>query len=126
MFQVIEKLGVPTSFIHIIRLLFHAAVVSIIINNYITKPFEFRRVRHGCMLVLYLFIIVMEAFNIAIKNVVRIGSIKGISLPQCHFQQIINQYAYDTSLTVRAEEASVENLVGILHNFIDVSRLEIN
>ena len=60
MFQV-KKLGMPNSFIIMIRFLFQDAFVSININNQVTKAFA----RHGgaCQeypLALYLFITVAE------------------------------------------------------------------
>ena len=55
----------------------------------------------------------------------RIGNLKGITQPQCNSQHIISQYADDTSFTVKAEETSVDNLVGILHKFGIAFGLEI-
>ena len=60
------------------------------------------------------------------KNVVRIGLIKGISLPRCLTQQIINQYVDDTSFTMRVEEASVDNLVGVHWEFGFAYGLDMN
>ena len=75
---------------------------------------------------LYLFIIVAEVLNVAIKNVVRIGLIKVISLLQFCSQRIISQYMDNTSLTVREEENTMDNLLEILHNFGIAFGLKIN
>lgn len=83
-------------------------------------------IHQGCPLHPYLFIIVPEALNPVIKNAIKTGLIKGISLPQCNFQQIIIQYVDNASFTVRADETSVDNVVKILQNFGIVSCLEIN
>lgn len=51
---------------------------------------------------------------------------KAINLLKDGSQQMINQYAHDTSFTIKGEEASVDYLVGILHKFGTASGLEIN
>lgn len=51
MFQVMEKLGMPTIYIKMVRMLFHDANVSININNQVTNPFELHKVVcQGCLL----------------------------------------------------------------------------
>ena len=110
-----------------IRLLFQDASISIDINKQVTKPFALHRaVRQGYPLPPYLCIIMEEALNAATKNALRLGNLKGIVLPQSNSQQTISQYVDDTSFTVRAEEASADNLVGILHKFGIAYGLEIN
>ena len=54
------------------------------------------------------------------------NNLKGINFPQGVSQQIISQYADDTSFTVKAEEANVDYLVEILHKFDITFGLEIN
>lgn len=110
-----------------IRLLFQDAFVSIDINNQVTEPFELHRgVRQEHHLPPYLCIITAKALNAAVINALRLGSLKGIVLTQSNSQQIISQYVDDTSFMVRAEENSVDNLVGILHKLGIASGLEIN
>lgn len=60
------------------------------------------------------------------KNAIRSGPITCVPLLQYNSQQLISQYVDDTSFPLRAEEASVYNLVGILHNFGLDYGLEIN
>lgn len=43
MFKVVEKLGMPNSFINMFRLLFQDASVSIQINNQVTNLFDLHR-----------------------------------------------------------------------------------
>lgn len=84
MFQVLEKLGIPSPFIHMIRLQYQDTIVFQKINNQVTKPFAIHRgIYQGCPFAPYLFIIVVEALNDVIKNAMRISLIKGISLSQC-------------------------------------------
>ena len=117
----------PNFFINMIRMLLCDASTSVNISKPVTKPFRLQKgVHQGCPLAPYLFVIVANALHDVIKNVVKIGLIKGIYLPQCLTQQIIYQYANNTSFTMRAEEASMDNLVGIIQNFGFASSLEIN
>lgn len=51
----------------------------------------------------------MEALDVVVENLVRNGCIKGIVLTQCNTQQNISQYV---------DETSVDNLVGIVYNFL--------
>lgn len=74
---------------------------------------------------LNLFIIVAEILNVAFKNVVRISLINVISLLQFCSQQIISQYMDNTSLIVREEENTMDNLLEVLHNFGIAFGLEI-
>lgn len=75
--------------------------------------------------ILYLFIIIVKALKDAIKKATRIGLIIDISLPQCNPQQLISQYVDDTLIIVRAKGFSMDNVVGILHNFRLASCLKI-
>lgn len=76
----------PNSFINMmIRLLFRDTIVSININKQVTEPFEVHRgIHRGCPLAPYLFIIVVEALNVAVKYIMMTGHLKGIVLPQCN------------------------------------------
>ena len=76
----------PNSFINMIRLLFQDEIVSTNTSNQVSKPFEvYKRIHHGCLLVPYLLIIIVEALNVAVKYIIMIGHLKGIVLPQCNF-----------------------------------------
>lgn len=111
------------TFINTIRMLFQDMVVFVDINNQVTQHFDLHRgVHKGCPLAPYLFISSVEALSVEVLNALRIGHLKGIALPQCNSQQIISQYASDTSFSMRKEESNVDNLVGIMHKF----GLEIN
>lgn len=74
----------------------------------------------------YLFIIVAEALNIVVKNAIRMDILKVLPLPLCNTQQIISEYANNTSFTTRAKEVSVYNLIRILRNFGIAFGLKIN
>jgi hypothetical protein len=67
MLQVIEKLGMHTSFICMIRLLFQDATIFVDIDNQRTQPFGIHQgVCQGCHLAPYLFIIVAEELKVEV------------------------------------------------------------
>jgi hypothetical protein len=108
-------------------MLFHDAMVSININNQTTMLFKpHRRVCQGCLLAPYLFIITAKALNTIVEHTMVASNVKGITLPQDNSQQIISQYADDTSFTVKVEETSVDHIVGIFHKFGNASAFEVN
>lgn len=72
-----------------------------------------------------MFSITAEALNATVKHAMIVGNLKGITLSQNNSQQIISRYAYNTSFTGKAEEISVDHMVGILHKFGNASGLEI-
>lgn len=73
------------------------------INNRGTEPFGLHRgFCQGCPLAPYLFIIMTEALNAAVKHAMGTDNLKGITLPQSDSQLIINQYVDDTSFIVKA------------------------
>nr|PNR39522.1 hypothetical protein PHYPA_019800 [Physcomitrium patens] len=59
-------------------------------------------------------------------NVILAGNIKGVKLPGTEEQQFILQYADDTSITISAEKALVQQLVSELETFATTSGLVIN
>lgn len=58
-----------------------------------------------------------EAFDAVVKDDVRRGLIQGIFLLHCNTQEIIIQYADNTPFTMKANNYSLDNLVGIMHKF---------
>lgn len=65
------------------------------------------RVRQGCPLAPYLFLVVGKVLNQNIDREVEAGRIKGISLSSLTAQQMVGQYADDTSLMLRGEDGTV-------------------
>ena len=74
-----ETLGMPNPFINMIRMLLCDALVSVNISKQVTKPFGLHNgVHQGCSSTPYLFVIVAEALNVVVRDVEKIGLIKGI------------------------------------------------
>jgi hypothetical protein len=75
---------------------------------------------------LYLFIIATEVFNTMAALEAAVGRLKGIQLPVENRQQLMAQYADDTSVTLLGEEEPTRNLIYFLDTFCLASGLVIN
>jgi hypothetical protein len=127
LFRVMERLGFPVEFIRMTKLLFFEAGASVSIDGKRTKKFPISQgVRQGCPLAPYLFLIMGEVLNMCVKDDVRAGRIRSITLPGIPEPQTILQYADDSSLTLRAEEQTVVNTVSALDSFNVASGLTLN
>lgn len=80
----------------------------------------------SCPLAPYLFLIVAEVLNNMVKKGMKGGLVKGVSLPIEDRQQIIAQFAHDTSFTLHGKEEHVKNLLQISKLFCCSSRLVVN
>jgi hypothetical protein len=99
LFSALTRLGFPTSFVRMVRLLFQDAVARVNVNGKATQAFPIQQgVRQGCPLAPYLFLVIGEILNHAIKREVVRGRICGINLPGASEQQTIAQYARPTCL----------------------------
>jgi hypothetical protein len=83
-------------------------------------------VRQGCPIAPYLFLLAAKVLNRMVNIELQEGRVKGISLPVEERQQIIAQYADDTSFTLLGEEEPVRNLIYTLETFCQASGLVLN
>jgi hypothetical protein len=74
----------------------------------------------------YLFFMIGEALNIATKWAMEMGNLQGIHLPEEVEQQLILQYADDTSYTLAGTKENLSNLIALLDLFHLASGLCIN
>ena len=82
LFRAIEQFGFFKSFTNKRMLLFSIAKAFVKINGSSSASFWIKRgVRQGCLLTLYLFLIVAKVFNVMVKCEVKFGGVKGIRLP---------------------------------------------
>ena len=127
MYKIIEKLGFPQVFIKMVSLLFHDASACVKLNREPSPYFPIQRgVRQGCPLAPYLFLIVAEVLNAMVSQEMRAGRVQGISLPFKGRQQIIAQYANDTSFTLFGDEEKVRCLIYLLERFCMATGLVLN
>lgn len=105
-------MGFPEESSAMIQLLFLGAKVAVSINGHITFHFSILQgVKQGCLLALYLFLIVEEVLNHwGIKWEFAQGCITGIYLPG----EIFLQYADDTSLMLVGEQQCITHTVSTL------------
>jgi hypothetical protein len=107
--QCMQCLRFLPKFINLVTMLLQNAETSANLASDSGESLSFpirRGVRQGCPLAPYLFLVVGEALNSAMKEVVRAGELVGITLPKNAGEQIIFQYADDTNFTILAEETN--------------------
>lgn len=104
LFGALSKFGFPKEFVDMTKMLFKDVLATVKVNGSQTKSFGIKRgIRQGCPMVPYLFLVVAEVLNAMVKEVVNLRMVKGINLPGGALQQVIAQYADDTSLTPQAK-----------------------
>jgi hypothetical protein len=82
LFQVMERLSFPVEFIRMTKLLFSGVGACVSVNGKLTQKFPITQgVRQGCPLAPYLFLIISEFLNMCVKAEMRVGHIRGITLP---------------------------------------------
>lgn len=122
LFKVLEKFGFGKRMVGWIRRLYGSARSCIKVNGVLTDTFIVgRSVRQGCPLSALLYAISVEPLASLIKGD---KTIKGIELPfggRC----VINQYADDTTVTVR-EMSSVKKVLEIIGKYGMASGAKIN
>lgn len=100
MFRTMREFGFPIEFIGMTELLFQDVAAIVKVNGSQSPAFGIHRgVRQGCLLALYLFLIVAEVLNAMVKRGVEEGAVKGIDLPAEGKEQVIAQFSDDTSTT---------------------------
>lgn len=81
LFATITRLGFPSEFISMTKLLFGEASASVRVNGCISRTFPIEKgVRQGCPLAPYLFLIIAEALNAMVKVEEALGNVRGITL----------------------------------------------
>ena len=98
MFRALQAFGFGPSFISWVKLLYTNVFSSVLVNGFVTAPFEVTRsVRQGCGLSPLLYVLCIEplAHNFRINP-----GIRGLSLPGCNKTLKVTQYADDTTCVV--------------------------
>lgn len=105
LFQSISKMGLPDTFVQMVQMLLTDASAAVAINGLCTAEFPIRRgVCQGCPLAPYLFLIVAETLATTTHAAVDTGRLRGINLPDDSTQQILSQFADDTTYSIRSTE----------------------
>jgi hypothetical protein len=118
LFTTMEVMGLPVSFIDMVRLLFQDARAAVSLNGEPTASFEIcSGVRQGCPLAPYLFLLVGETLHAATRVAVAANKLSGIVLPDGVSQQTLLQYADDTTFTLVGEERNLLAISSLLQDF---------
>jgi hypothetical protein len=127
LFKMLAKIGIPKTFLGMVRILFHEVAALVCLKGGETKAFSIQRgVRQGCPLAPYLFLFIGKAFNAATKTALATGTLNGIMMPGGEKQQIIVQFADDTIYTLEATEPNLRSLTTLLDTFYATTSLQIN
>ena len=101
LFKAMELMGLQDPFVLMIRMLLQEASAPVSINRLCTSDFPIRRgVRQGCPIAPYLFLLVAEALAIVTHSEVAAGRLRGITLPGGSNQQVLAQFADDTTYSI--------------------------
>lgn len=123
LFTVLENLGFKESFVRWIKILYHDISSSVIVNNFISKPFNILRgVRQGCSLSPLLYVLVLEPFANKIRNDI---SIKGLQLPGSSVNAKIALYA-DDATAILTDLQSVKRVLDTCYHFGRASGAKLN
>jgi len=109
------------------QILFKGASTCILVNEQTTRDFPIKRgVHHMCPLAIYIFLIVGQALNSIALEELKQDKIHKVKLPRSNKQQIIDQYANDTSFIIKVAHTNVAKLMHFLQLFNKASSLSIN
>lgn len=113
-----DKIGFSKEINLIVRLLYINTLAKVKINGSLFESFFIKReIWQRYPLALYLFFVVVEAVNSMIFKEVELRTIKRIQLLMRHRQQIMVQYANNTSLILFGKEENVKHTAFILDTF---------
>ena len=124
---IMSKLGIPSYFIDLVKILFVNANIFVSINGADIEQFPIQRgMCQGCLLSPYLFLFVGQALNDLAKFQLQAGLIHGMRIPNHHGQQLLVQYADDTNFTLLGSEGNLLVATNLLSEFHSAPTLETN
>ena len=118
--------GVPVGFNNLVALLFKDALASVKVNSVLSKSFMIEHSMRQGSLAPFLFIIATKVLNTMVVLEATAGRLKGIRLLVENRQQLMAQYANDTSFILIGEEEPTLNLIYFMDIFCLASRLVIH
>lgn len=123
LFTVLERFGFSPNFIQWVKILYNDISSSVIVNNYISNPFNIcRGVRQGCSLSPLLYVLVIEP----LANKLRTDSnIKGFSIPGSSEKAKISLYA-DDGTAILTDLLSVKAVLHTCKHFGKASGAKLN
>lgn len=123
MFKVLDHFGFGPSFTQWIRLFYNNVYTSVLVNGFVSDPFNITRsVRQGCSLSPMLYILCLEPLALAIR---RNPDIVGLSIPLSPEQIKVTQYADDLTVII-TKEHSFNALLYVINTFCTATAAKIN
>lgn len=122
-FKCMKRLGIAVEFVIMTQMLFLGAPIYILVNGQTTRDFAIEHgMQQGCPLAPYLFLIVGQTFNLTVLKELK-GKIHNVKFFGSNKQQLIVQYANNTSFTIRTFHKDLTQLMHILQLFSRTSGL---
>ncbi len=111
LWRVLQKFGIPATFIHMVQSLYKGAVTSVMINGILSEPYRiYRGVRQGDPLSCLLFDLAIEPLSAMIRK----SDIKGFNIPRCNEVLKAVLFADDTTVYL-----SCDDDFGVLQHVLD-------
>ena len=123
LFQALREFNFGEMFISWIKTLYSHPVSFVKNNGYLSRPIDIQRsVRQGCPVSCLLFIIAVEIMGHKIRNDKKL---KGVTIPNCHINLKMLQYADDGIAFLNTIE-ELETLIDIVTEFGNLSGTKLN
>ncbi len=101
LWRVLERFGIPETFIHLIQSLYKRAETSVMINGVLSRPYRiYRGVRQGDPLSCLLFDLAIEPLSAMIRK----SAIVGFNIPRCNEVLKAVLFADDTTVYLSEED----------------------
>ncbi|GJS46330.1 RNA-directed DNA polymerase, eukaryota, reverse transcriptase zinc-binding domain protein [Tanacetum coccineum] len=127
LFKVMKYMGFNETWIQWIRTCLTSSRSSILVNGSLTNEFSpLRGLRQGDPMSPFLFIMVMEGLNVAMKDAVQHGLFRSAQIGNHDVKISHLFYADDAMFMGEWDEENINNLIIILKCFFFVSGLKIN
>ena len=114
----LRALGFSPNFLQSVEMLFGDVNACITINSSQSEAFGlFCSIRQGCPLALVLYVLVVEGSGYLLAHFVSSSLVRGISLPDCSSQFVIDHFVDDSFLNLLEDEENIINALQCLDTF---------
>jgi ribonuclease HI/exonuclease III len=122
LFCCLQQFGFPEHFINIIKSIYRTAEMRVMINGYLSKPFQVRRgVRQGDPMSCLLFNFAIEPLATSLRK----SALRGIPIPNCDENLLVKLFADDT-MAFLSEGDDFHELREILETWCKASKAKFN
>ncbi len=122
LWRVLATIGIPRTFIDLVKSLYRNAKTSVMINGILSKPYQiYRGVRQGDPLSCLLFDLAIEPLSAMIRN----SAIKGFSIPRCNETLKAVLFADDTTVYLSCRD-DFKTLQEVLDTWCSAAKARFN